>query len=315
MTAKKNDTKIIKRWGKGIAFLVIMFLAICGVSYVLSPKIPDFYEEDSWDVVFFGTSQTYCTFDPAVFDEYGLKTYNRGRSQQPMDYTYYYVKDALEVSDIDVVVLEIFGMNYGADDTRHVEEGVRDSSLNDFRYSSVKMEAILDCVPEDKQVSYLFPLDKYHSNWEQLDYSSPGNLIKDLTTRTYKEESERGFWGWTASEACGYLSWEEIYSETRGDVWDENMEYLERIYELCQENGSRLILVRAPFPCSEATVQLTNTVGDWAQAHDVELINYMKLTDAIGLDFGADSLDGGTHLNVYGADKVSRHMAEYLCSD
>jgi hypothetical protein len=299
--------KTIKRLGKWMVFLGILALAICGITYVLLPKIPDFYEEDQWDVVFFGTSETYCTFDPAVFDEYGLKTYNRGRSQQPMEYTYYYVKDALDVSDIDVVVLEIFGMSYGADDSLHVDAGVRDSSLNDMRYSLVKVEAIRDCVPLDEQVSYLFPLDKYHSNWEQLS--------KDFTTRTYKEESERGFWGWLASEECGYLSGEELNSEIRGDVWSENMKYLEMIYDLCQEKGSRLVLVRAPLPCTEEIVQWTNTVGDWADAHDVEMINCMKLTDAIGLDFATDSLDGGSHLNAYGADKVSKYLAEYLCSE
>ena len=46
-----------------------------------------------------------------------------------MNYTYYYVKDALDNSDIDIVVLEIFGMFYDEDDTGFTSEGVRDSSL------------------------------------------------------------------------------------------------------------------------------------------------------------------------------------------
>ena len=46
-------------------------------------------------------------------------------------------------------------------DTGFTSEGVRDSSLNDLRYSDIKVEAIRDCVPEDLQLSYLFPLDKY----------------------------------------------------------------------------------------------------------------------------------------------------------
>lgn len=306
------NKKSIGRLGKCIVFVIILGIVVFGASYALLPKIPDFYEEDHWDVVFFGTSQSYCTFNPAVFDEYGLKTYNRARSQQPMDYTYYYVKDAFAVSDIDVVVLEIYGMVYEEGNVLHTETGVRDASLNDMRYSSVKVEAIKDCVPGEHQWEYLFPLDKYHSNWEQLDYSSVGGFLESLLTRTYKEESERGFWGWTASEACGYLTWEEVNSEIRGDVWEENMEYLEGIYELCQQNDAELVLVRAPFPCLESTVQMTNTIGDWADEHGVTLINYMKLTDAIGLDFEVDSLDGGTHLNLYGANKVSQHLAEYL---
>lgn len=297
---------------KCIIFAAILGGAIGGITWMLMPKIPDYYEEDNWNVVFFGTSQCYCTFNPAVFDAYGLKTYNRARSQQPMEYTYYYVKDALRTSDIDVVVLEIFGMSYGEDSPLHIEEGVRDASLNDFPYSAIKIEAILDCVPAEEQWSYLFPLDKYHSNWETLDYSSPAAFLESVAVRTYQEESERGFWGWLASQPSEYPAWEEIYSEVRADVWEENMGYLEGIYELCQENDAKLVLVRAPFPCTADMVQITNTVADWAKQHEVELINYMKLTDEIDLNLEEDSLDGGTHLNLQGANKVSLHLAEYL---
>lgn len=91
-----------------------------------------------------------------IFDEYDLKTYNRGRQQQTMNYTYYYIKDALDVCDIDVVVLEVFGMFYEEDDTGFISEGVRDSSLNDMRMSETKIEAIRECVPEEMQISYFF---------------------------------------------------------------------------------------------------------------------------------------------------------------
>ena len=109
------------------------------ISKALLPRIPDFYEEEHWDAVFFGTSQSYCTFDPEIFDEYGLKTYNRGRQQQTMNYTYYYVKDALDNSDIDVVVLEILECFMMRMILGLRAMGVRDSSLNDltiFRYKS-----------------------------------------------------------------------------------------------------------------------------------------------------------------------------------
>ena len=89
-------------------FLMILTGGIILVTYVLTPEIPSFYKENHYDVVFFGTSQSYCSFDPLVFDEYNLKTYNRGRQQQTMNYTYYYIKDALDACDIDVIVLEVF---------------------------------------------------------------------------------------------------------------------------------------------------------------------------------------------------------------
>ena len=87
-------------------------------------------------------------------------------------------------------------------------------------------------------------------------------------------------------------------------MYEKNFEYLDKINKLCQEHGTKLILVKAPFPCYDRTVEMTNTVMDWADAHDVELINCMKVTDIIGMNFEEDSLDGGTHLNESGGQKV-----------
>ena len=69
-----------------------------------------------------------------------------------------------------------------------------------------------------------------------------------------------------------------------------------------------MVLVRAPFPCNEKTVEMTNTVMDWADTHEVELINCMKVTDVIGLNFEEDSLDAGTHLNESGGNKLSKSV-------
>lgn len=303
--------KIIGRLLKTVIFATLLGVCILKITRILEPKIPTFYEEKQWDIVFFGTSQTYCTFDPEVFDEYGLKTYNRGRQQQTMNYTYYYVKDALDNSDIDVVLLEIFGMFYEEDDSGFTNEGIRDSSLNDFRNSKIKVEAIKDCVPEELQIDYLFTLDKYHSRWEEWDYSSLSAWKRSALDLYYTEDG-RGFKHWAGAQPCGYASWDEIFTETRRPVYAENIRYLDMIRELCEEKNARLVLVRAPLPCYDKTIEMTNTVMDWAEEHNVEFVNCMKVTDVIGLDFGTDSLDGGTHLNENGGKKVSRYIAEYL---
>lgn len=308
----KRASVVFGRFIRFVLVVVLLGYAIYGVTLALQPRIPDFYAEDEWDVVFYGTSQAYCTFDPSVFDEYGMKTYVRARQQMPINYTYYYIKDAFEVSSIDVVVLEILGVAYGYDGTPWEFDDVRESAFNDFRYSKTKLEAIHECIPKDKRWPYYFPLDKYHGRWEQLDYSSWDNFWKSVSNPYYTESSDRGFWGWDTYVPCEYASMETIYDETRLEVSDVNMQYLDRIYGLCQENGAELVLVKSPLPYSDKIVAMTNTVMDWAYAHDVEFINYMKLTDEIGLDFDTDVLDGKDHLNKYGAAKVSRHLAEYL---
>ena len=62
--------KTINNFIKIIIFLVVLNGGILLITYVLTPKIPSFYWEKHYDAVFFGTSQSYCSFDPLIFDEY-----------------------------------------------------------------------------------------------------------------------------------------------------------------------------------------------------------------------------------------------------
>lgn len=300
---------------KSILFIGVFALTFWGMTCTVLPKIPDFYEKDDWNIVFFGTSQSYCTFDPMIFAEYNLDTYNRGRQQQTMNYTYYYVKDALDVSDIDIVVLEVFGMFYDEDDEAFTHYSIRESSVGDFRYSPIKMEMIRDCVEEEQQFQYLFPLDKYHSNWQKWDFSTMERFKKTVLNPYYEEESDDGYFRWTATQWTAYPSSDVLYSKYQEPIYEENMKYLEMIHELCKEHDTKLILVRSPLPCREEYVDKTNTVVAWAKEHDVDFINFMTLTNIVGLDWSTDSLDGGAHLNESGATKVSRYLAEYIMDE
>ena len=180
-----------------------------------------------------------------------------------------------------------------------------------MRFSKIKADAIRDCVPKELQLGYYFPLDKYHSRWENLDYSSWKSFYNSALN-PYYEEADRGYMRWTESEVCVDDYWSIAFSEIRRDVYDENVKYLDKIYELCQDKEVELVLVKTPLPCYDRVVEETNTVSDWAEEHDVALLNYMRMQDILDLNFYTDSLDGGTHLNESGAGKVSRHLAMYL---
>ena len=301
-----------KRIVKVVLFICIIGVLLYGITITLLPKISDFYEQDDWNVVFFGTSASYCSFNPAIFDEYELKTYNRGRQQQPINYTYYYIKDALETSNIDVVVLETLALTYWEGCEMFTNSMIRDNSFNDMRYSKIKYEAILDCVPKGQQMGYLFPLDKFHSNWESLDYHATVVAWKDVGNRYEKNESVRGYFGWESNTEISYLPIEERNSDVRGYVFGFNMKYLDLIHELCEEKGAQLVLTRVPLPCETYIIEEMNTIEDWAKEHNVPFINYMKMAEDLDMDWTKDSLDEGNHLNVFGAEKVSRHLAMYL---
>ena len=128
----------------------------------------------------------------------------------------------------------------------------------------------------------------------------------------FYEEKDRGYVRIKDAEVCVDDYWSMVFSETRREANDKNILYMEKIYDLCQKKGAKLLLVKAPLPCYDRVIEETNTVRDWADERGVELINYMRLQDVLEMNFYTDSADGGTHLNEKGAARVSGHLAKYL---
>jgi hypothetical protein len=91
-------------------------------------------------------------------------------------------------------------------------------------------------------------------------------------------------------------------------------EYLDRMRTLCEENGIELILMKAPtnfwgyYWYDEWDAQIV----DYAAENGLVYYNFIRDTEAIGLDMTADTYDAGVHLNVYGAEKLSRYFGRIL---
>ena len=53
-------------------------------------------------------------------------------------------------------------------------------------------------------------------------------------------------------------------------------------------------------------------VVEYAEAHDLDYYNFTTVTEEIGLDYNEDTYDGGLHLNLFGATKLSKYFAKIL---
>ena len=51
---------------------------------------------------------------------------------------------------------------------------------------------------------------------------------------------------------------------------------------------------------------------EYAEENDLLYINFLDLIDEVGLDFQTDTYDGGLHLNLSGAEKLSRYFGTLL---
>ena len=84
---------------------------------------------------------------------------------------------------------------------------------------------------------------------------------------------------------------------------------LESLGALCRKQGARLMLISVP-NAKAWDLERHRRVAALAEKLGIEYLD-MNL-EQVGLDWQTDCLDGGDHLNEWGAKKVSRYLAAYL---
>lgn len=94
-------------------------------------------------------------------------------------------------------------------------------------------------------------------------------------------------------------------------LFEDNLEYVKCIKELCEKNGTELLLMELPSATSWAD-EYHDAVESVLPEISSNFIDYNYILDEIGFDAEKDSRDGGNHLNIYGAIKTSSYLADYI---
>lgn len=90
------------------------------------------------------------------------------------------------------------------------------------------------------------------------------------------------------------------------------MKYLDKMRKLCEKEGIKLLLVKAPSLAPQWYEGQNQQVLDYAEKHGLDYVNFYELLKETGIDYETDSYDGGLHMNYSGARKLSRYLGRYL---
>lgn len=90
------------------------------------------------------------------------------------------------------------------------------------------------------------------------------------------------------------------------------LEYLDKIRTLCEEKGIQLLLIKAPSLAPQWYSSDNEQVTAYAAKHNLPYINFYELLEETGIDYETDTYDGGLHMNLSGADKLSAYIGKVL---
>lgn len=302
--------KRIRRIMTVLGFVFLFYIFFNYVTRTLITKennsevVARFYEEkkNSIDVIFLGSSHTYCGFSPMeLWNSYGISSYNLGTSAQSMACSYYLLKEAIRTQSPEAVVLDIYSIQYKK---YFYNEAFLHSAIDFIPLNSTKLELYQDLLcktmSQEQALEYLFPIMKYHGRWNELN-------SRDFTLG---DGYDKGSWMRYDIDPRE----EPEYTTETAKIFKGGVAYFDKIVQLCEENDVELVLCLLPM--SEGKnykkyVKRANSLIQHAEEKGLQTVNFELLREEINLDYSSD-FDNSTHLNINGAVKVTRYIGEYL---
>lgn len=306
-----------KKWIKITATLLIAIAGLFLLQRLLEPKyvdgvvegafVAEYYREPrkDFDVVFVGDCEVYENFSPvALWEDYGINSYIRGSAEQYIWQSYYMLEDTLRYEKPKAVVFNVQSLQFNESQS----EAYNRMTLEGMKWSPVKVKAIQASMKEDESfIEYVFPILRYHTRWSELS----GTDVKYMFQT--KQVSHNGYYMRVDVKPAKDVPTGRALSDY--SFGDNAWKYLDMMTELCEREGIELLLIKAPSLYPYWYDEYEAQVEDYAAAHNLRYINFLELTDEIGIDYDTDTYDAGLHMNLSGAEKLSGYIGKVLVED
>ena len=301
--------------------------------------VGEYYDEQhDHDILFVGDCEVYENYSPVLlWQRYGVTSYIRGSAQQLIWQSYYLLEEMLEKETPSAVVYNIQAMQYNEPQ----EEAYNRLTLDGMKLSKHKIDAINASVMRDEngkcteeKISYYLPLLRYHARWSELD----GTDVNYLFTET-PNISHNGFLMRSDIKPAGMQATVKEKTKSELEFGENSWKYLNMMADLCEEKGVKLILVKAPALRPYWYPRWDEQIVQFAKERKLTYINFIDYfgldtsgntvvyspagytanyivdgwdvseTDMLSpsdmIDFETDTYDGGQHMNLSGAEKLT----------
>ena len=294
---------------RGVVTAILVVISLFLLQKLLQPKymsdvvegrlIAEYYgEEKNHDVIFIGDCEVYENFSPKVlWEKYGINSYIRGSAQQLIWQSYYLLEDTLRYEKPDVVIFNVLSMKY--DEPQ--KEAYNRMTLEGMKWSASKVKSIQASMTEQEEfMDYVFPILRYHSRWSELGSEDVKYMFGKETV------SHNGYYMRVDVKPAENVPEGNILADYQ---FGENAyDYLDKMTQLCKENDIELVLIKAPSLYPYWYDEWETQIEEYAEENDLKYINFLNLIEETGLDFSKDTYDGGLHLNLSGAEKITEYL-------
>ena len=231
------------------------------------------------DVLNVGDSLCNISMTPLeLYRDYGYTAYNMGRDlQKPLE-SLFYILQALEKQPVRVIFWETHNL-------------FRDESIVSFAGTAFS-----------EFFKYKIPFIKYHYIWK--------NWLEGPGRRKY-------FKGYLVNEEVKPFTEDHYYWYPDKEIYpihDRQKLLFKLALDYCRKNDIQLVLYSAASAvCYD--IRWHNAVKELAQECGVDYLDANYDVYLIHIDWSRDTFDGGDHLNLFGCQKMTKYLGNYLADN
>lgn len=296
-------------------------------------------EKNSIDIIISGSSHAGRAIIPMeLYEKYQIKSYNLSTSIQPIEATYYTLQEALKTQKPKIFILDVSNLFYEIS-----PEACWKSVLDELPIGRNKLllsQEYLNNVQTSTESIFnlLFPLLQYHTRWKEISKQDFDIFNNNQIYFGKGATIDSVIWGGRSVDEMNYITNEMLKNtekieyeyigskiiETREEdflystkIPEKNLNWLLRIKDICDKNNIQLLAIKVPVVYwpqvnpSAWTNEKYKRIRSLCNKYGIPYFDI--LYDAnINIDYEKDSHDGGIHLNLYGGQKISACLGDYL---
>ncbi|MCM1244414.1 MAG: hypothetical protein NC293_02080 [Roseburia sp.] len=326
---KKKIKQGLRLAAGGMVFAFLTIGIVLAANYVTKPydgkadKIEKtLYSEDAdmeqAEVALIGGSHALNGFNPSViWRENRIKTYNFSFSGEPVYMTHYYLKELFKKRSYKLVVFDAYYV--GLKNQYFVRDYHVFDVLGKAHWTVDKWNFIRECVAPEMRDKYYLPLLNYHTRWSKIkkaDFWRAPNPADDFWLGSGYYFERRG------GDPVSFEPWNAFAKPTPMPEYSEK--YLRKVIELVQSQGSQLLLVDLPHRYNDKSAPDTWVDDEYSVYERTRQIAaeygvpFLQFNDSIMAEIGfvpEEDMYNPGHMNVYGSEKVSRYLGNYICEN
>ena len=304
--------KSVGRLVRAVVFLALaLFLIICSNNVLRQVKyrlqkgaFPSFYaqEKNSIDIVTIGSSADYRYIDtPMLYELFGYTSYNLATAQQPTSVTRFIMNEAEKSQSPSLFIVE-------AREFVHLPESKQETAVycvSDSMDLSLNKWLMLcrGYASWEDRLKGFFDITKYHGFWHDMK----GKTLPYWNNRVKDEKLS-----WKNNTKVAAINKPELPSKLDPlPLIEPNEKALIELLEDCRKKNREVLFILTPCEySSDLFPRRAETLRTIVESYGYKLYDMIR-DENLDLDYSYDFYNR-SHTNMWGAEKVTRALGEYI---